>query len=186
MYENETVNGLLSYDIYTYNDKNQLEKIMKYHANLYAGFINLENNMYTYNNNGYKRKMQIEYPQIHQTDSILYFYNKNRLLEREMKYDGFLNIVITYIKYEYNNHGELIKETDYSGEDGTPIRISKHSYQNGVNVKTEIFNCSNDEKIRDIRRIYDKNKNLIYVESKELSIHSSMSPYSLMKYEYYQ
>ena len=183
-YKDGNIQGTLSYDIYIYDNKNLLKKIVKYNANLYAGFLNLETEIYIYDDNGNKLKLAIEYPQINKTDSIFYFYDNNRLV-RENKYDGFSKKIIAYTEYEYNNQGELVKEADYSmGENDTPIRITKHSYQNGLNVKTEIFTYSNNEKIREINRFYDNNDNLIYLDSRELSIYSSAMSY-VTKYEYY-
>jgi len=193
MYDNGNINGVISYDIYTYNEKSQLEKIMYYNANIYEGFINLRTYTYSYDKNGNKIKEVIEYPQLTsqtQTDSTLYYYDNNRL-KREDKYeDGYFGSepwrseLITYIEYEYDNQGQLVKETNYSGMNNTPIQFRVHSYQDGLNVKTEIFNNSNDQKIREIRRYYDENGNLIYLESQELSIFSSALSY-ISKYEYY-
>ena len=96
-------------------------------------------------------------------DSILYFYEKDRLI-RENKYDRRIFYVggiaytglITYIEYEYeyDNQGNLVKDPNYSGPDNNPYRFSIHGYQNGLNVKTEIFNYSNNQKTREIRRYY--------------------------------
>jgi len=93
----------------------------------------------------------------------------------------------TYIEYEYDNQGQLVKETIYSATDNTPIQYSVHSYQNGLNEKTEVFiyyNIIGKTKLREIRRYYDKNDNLIYLESEELSLLSSSLSYN-SKYEYY-
>jgi hypothetical protein len=65
--------------------------------------------------------------------------------------------------------------------------FSVHSYQNGLNVITEVFiyyNVIGKTKLREIRRYYDKNDNLIYVDYKELSALSSTMSY-VTKYDYY-
>ncbi|NCB84901.1 MAG: hypothetical protein EOM44_10500 [Bacteroidia bacterium] len=192
MFKNGTIVGLYSYSDYVYNSEGLLEKIINYHSNINAGFLNLKTYTYSYDNNGRKQKEVIEYPQIHQNqvDSTVYIYVNNRLV-RENKYeDGYFgsehwrSVLVTYIKYEYDNQGKLVKETNYSGTDNTPIQNSVHSYQNGLNIKTEIFNLNNDQKIREIRRHYDTNDNLIYLESEELSMYSSAMSY-VTKYEYY-
>ena len=192
MFENGTIVGFVSYSGYVYNNAGLLEKIIYYHSNSYEGFINLRTNTYSYDNDGNKRKEVIVYPRAlpFRTDSTLYYYDNNRL-KREDKYeDGYFGTepwrseLITYIEYEYDNQGILVKETNYSGTDNTPYQFSVHSYQNGLNVKTEIFNNNNDQKIREIRRYYDRNDNLIYLESEELSIYSSLMSY-VTKYEYY-
>ena len=189
-YNNGEIIGIISYDEYFYNSKNQLEKIMNYNANanVIEGFINLITYTYLYDNHGNKIKETIEYPQRmpqNQTDITLYFYENNRL-KREEIYNGgvFNNGLITYIEYEYDNQGYLVKETNFSATDNNPYRFSLHSVQNGLNLKTEIFNYSNNIKIREIRRYYDENDNLIYVESQELSAYSSALSY-ISKYEYY-
>ena len=190
MYEDGIINGIISYSIYTYNAKNQLEKIDYYNANLYAGFLNLHSETYSYDEKGNRIKTLIEYPQINRMDSVLYFYENDRLV-RENHYDSgvFFNGdtaytgLITYIKYEYDHEGILIKETYYSGTDNNPYSFSLHSYQNRLNVKTEIFIFSNNQKVREIRRYYDDNDNLTYIESQELSLLSSALSY-ISKYEY--
>ena len=192
MYDNGNINGVISYDIYTYNEKSQLEKIMYYNANIYEGFINLRTYTYSYNKDGNKRKEVIVYPRAlpFKTDSTIYYYDNNRLKREEKYEEGYFgrepwrSELVTYIEYEYDNHGQLVKQTTYSGLDNTPIRLNEHTYQNGLNVKTEIFNYSNKQKIREIRRYYDENGNLIYLESQELSIFSSALSY-ISKYEYY-
>ena len=192
MFKNGTIVGLYSYSDYVYNSKGLLEKIINYHSNINAGFLNLKTYTYSYDNNGRKQKEVIEYPQMpqNQVDSTVYIYVNNRLV-RENKYeDGYFgsepwrSVLVTYTEYEYDNQGKLVKETIYSGTDKKPVQYSKHSYQNGLNVKTEIFNINNDQKIREIRRYYDRNDNLIYLESEELSMYSSAMS-SVTKYEYY-
>ena len=192
MFENGTIVGVFSYSDYVYNSKGLLEKIIYYHSNIYTGFSNLHTCSYTYDNNGKKHKEVIEYPQMPQNpvDSTVYFYDNNRLIREDKYEDGFFGSepwrseLVTYIEYEYDNQGKLVKETIYSGTDKKPVQYSKHSYQNGLNVKTEIFNINNNEKIREIRRYYDRNDNLIYLESEELSMYSSAMS-SVTKYEYY-
>jgi hypothetical protein len=189
MFEDGTVVGLYSYSDYVYNNEGLLEKIIYYHSNLYAGFMNLETYMYSYDKNGNKLKEVIEYPHAipQRADSTLYFYDNNRLKRADIYNGGVYNIgLITYIEYEYDQQGNLVKEKNYSGTDNTMYSFSVHSYQNGVNVKTEVHNCYNGgtEQIREIRRYYDKNDNLIYLESIELSQYSSMMS-GITKYDYY-
>ena len=196
MYDNGNINGVISYDTYTYNKKSQLEKVMYYNTNIYEGFINLRTYTYSYDKDGNKIKEVIEYPQLTfqpRTDSTLYYYDNNRLKREEKYEDGYFgrepwrSELITYIEYEYDNQGQLLKESNYSGTDNTIFSYSIHSYQNGLNVKTETFvyyNVIGKTKLREIRRYFDENDNLIYVESQELSVFSSSLSY-ISKYEYY-
>ena len=195
MYENGKMIGDIGYETYIYNTKNQLEKIIYYNSNLYAGFLNLQTYIYSYDNNGNKLKTLIEYPVINETDSILYFYEGNRLV-RENKYsygtffDGDNNAytgLSSYTKYEYDNQGNLVKEANYSRVNDTFLGFSVHIYQDGLNVQTDVFinyNVIGQTKLREIRRYYDNNDNLIYLESEELSPLSSSMSY-INKYEYY-
>ena len=192
IFENGTIVGLFSYSDYVYDNEGLLEKIIYFHSNLYEGFINLRTYTYSYDKDGNKRKEVIEYPRMTQnrTDSTLYYYDDNRLKREEQYEDGYFGTepwrseLTTYIEYEYDNQGKLVKESNYSGTNNTVVQFSVHSYQNGLNVKTEIFNINNDQKIREIRRYYDRNDNLIYLESKEFSMHSSSMSY-VAKYDYY-
>ncbi|PIE86266.1 MAG: hypothetical protein CSA05_01380 [Bacteroidia bacterium] len=193
MFENGTIVGLLSYSDYVYNSEGLLEKIIYNHSNRNSntGFLNLRTHTYSYNNDKKKQKEVIEYPQIqNRVDSIVYFYENKRLI-RENKYeDGYFgskiwhSTLVTYIEFEYDNQGKLVKETHYSGTDNKPTQFSLHSYQNGLRVKTEIFSLNNNQKIREIRCHYDSNDNLIYLESEGLSMCSSAMSY-VIKYDYY-
>jgi len=183
LYENGKIVGVSFYTLYFYNDKNQLEKTMNYIYKQNSGFINGDNKIYFYDDKDNLLKIAI---QSQNTDSIFYFYKYN-LLSREEYYSGFLNRVTTYTEYEYNIQNELIFETVYLAENNSISRTISHNYQEGLNVKTEVFviitNLKKD-KMREIKRYYDKNDNLIYLESKELTTYSSASSY-VEKYEYY-
>jgi hypothetical protein len=194
MFKNGTIVGLYSYSDYVYNSEGLLEKIIDNHSNINAGFLILSRRTYSYDNNGKKQKEVITYPQMTQNrvDSTVYSYVNNRLIREDKYEDGYFgsepwrSVHVSYIIYEYDNQGKLVKETDYSGMDNTPSQYSVHSYQNGLNVKTEIFNIDvgNYQKIREIRRHYDESDNLIFLESEELSMYSSSMSY-VTKYEYY-
>ena len=148
---NWKANGMDLQYVKVYNSKGLLEKIIYYHSNIYTGFSNLHTCSYTYDNNGKKHKEVIEYPQMPQNpvDSTVYFYDNNRLIREDKYEDGYFgsepwrSVLVTYTEYEYDNQGKLVKETIYSGTDKKPVQFSKHSYQNGLNVKTEIFNINN-------------------------------------------
>jgi len=191
MFKKGTIVGLYSYSDYEYNSEGLVEKISYYHSNVNAGFLNLKTYNYTYDSNRNKRKEVIVYPQISQNrvDSTQYFYANNRLVRENNYEDGYFgsepwrSVLIRFVEYEYDNQGKLVRETNYSGEDNTPVQYGVHSYRNGLNVKTEVFNAGNNQKMREIRRYYDKNDNLIYLESEELSMMSSAMSY-VVKYDY--
>ena len=172
-----------------------MNQIIYYHSNIYTGFQNSKTHIYSYDKDGNRIKEVIEYPRTlpSRADSTLYYYENNRLTREDKYEDGYFghepwrSELITYIEYEYDDQGNLVKESNYSGIDNSPFGFSVHSYQDGLNVKTEVFFCYNiigETKLREIRRFYDKNDNLIYLESQELSIGSSTTSYT-HKYEYY-
>lgn len=182
MYNNGTIIGTIKYDLYEYNSAGQLTSISNFNANQYApsGYLNLRKQIYTYSSNGLKEKQYIEYPQINSFEYTLYTY-KNEKLIKEEKFDNKHKLE-DYIIYEYNDN-RLIKETRYlpNGEINT---VSNSIYTNGLNTKTEIYAGSKKEKIREIKKTYDSNRNLIMIESAELAPWSSATSY-VMKYEYH-
>ena len=190
--EGGNIVGLFSYSDYVYNNKGLLEKIIYYHSNIYEGFMSYEIKTYSYDKGGNKRKEVIEYPRAlpFRTDSTLYYYENNRLKREDKYFDGYhgneflSSKLVSYIEYEYDNQGKLVKEVFYSAEDNKPHRTVVHNYQDGLNVKTEVFNnYFQNDKFRETRRYYDKNDNLIYLESAELASYSSAMSY-VSKYEY--
>ena len=195
MIQNGTIVGLCSYSDYVYNNEGLLETITNYNSNLYEGFINLQTSTYLYDKDGNKRKEVVVHPRTlpFRIDSTLYYFENNRLKRKDEYSDGYHgkevwnSKLVIYIEYEYDNQGKLVKETTYSADDDTPLSFSVHSYQNGVNIKTEVFiyyNVIGETKLREIRRYYDMNDNLIYLESEELSPFSSTMS-SVTIYQYY-
>jgi hypothetical protein len=181
-YDNGKIIGTVKYDLYEYNSSGQLTSISNFNANTNSpsGYVNLKNYIFTYSSNGLKEKQYVEYPQINSFDYTLYFYNDNKLVKTE-KHNNKNNIE-DYTTYEYSGD-RLIRETSYSSN-GDVNQITNHLYANGLNTKTEIYGGNKIGKVREIIKTYDKNHNLITLESKELSLWSSMVSF-VMKYEYY-
>ena len=179
MYENGEITGLFSYDLYNYNSIGQLIKIENYHANSNSptGFINLKNYVYSYTDDGKIDKIEVS------NDYSLYKY-ENNLLARIEEYENSDELE-RYTEYEYDNSGNLIKETAFAGNN-QPISYTQHTYKNGLNVQSDVFAGENmEEHVREILRTYDKNKNLIIEESNELLLYSSMMSH-VLKYEYFE
>ena len=182
-YNNGNIIGTVKYDLYKYNSSGQLTSISNFNANTNtpSGYINLKNYIYTYHPNGLKEKQYIEYPQINSFEYTWYFYNDNKLVKTERHNNK--DEIEDYTTFEYNGN-RLIKETLYSSN-GEVNTITSHLYTNGLNIKTEIFRGNNGkDKLREIKKTYDSNYNLIIIESTELTSYSSMSSY-VMKCEYY-
>ena len=183
-YQDGKIVGIIKYDLYEYNSKEQLEKITNYNANTNSptGFINLITSNFTYSNDGKKEKQYVAYPKIGSFEYLLYKYSNDRLVKIE-KY-GNTNQLESYVVNEYNNSGTLVKEISY-GKDNQQYSYTQHLYENGQNVQSDVFAGKNMEHIREIFRTYDENNNLIILESNELSLVSSSMSY-VLKYEYFK
>lgn len=182
MYDNGSIVGVIEYDLYAYNSSGQLTSISNFNANINApsGFINLRNYIYDYSPGGEKERQYIEYPQINSFEYTLYSYSGSNLVRAETYNNR--DELENFITYEYRGN-RLATETLHSSN-GEAIRITSHTYLNGLNTKTDVYGGSKKEKIREIGKTYDSNYNLIMLESKELVLWSSASSY-VMRYEYY-
>ena len=106
-------------------------------------------------------------------DELIYirkYNNKNEL-------EGF-------IEYEYDQIGNLIKESSY-GYDGKCVFYTINTYSGPLKTKSEIYNNYNNSKIREISRTFDNKSNLIILQSKELSPYSSIAS-SIIGYEFFK
>ena len=180
--------SLYSYDLYEYNSANQLIKKANYNANLYSptGYVNLRNHIYTYSNEGKLTKETIEYPLIGSFSYLLYFYSKNRLAKTEA-YTMDTDELESYIECEYDKCGWLMKETTVFMPDTDFIYYTEHSYQNGLNFKSDVYagrSASIVDHIREMVKTYDTGNNLIINEINELQSFSTQ-PSRVIRYEYY-
>ena len=190
--------GLLDYEIYFYNAKNQLEEIKHYGSITCQGDKSAKEATYkySYDKDGNKIKevreyimekdsiyywvddRKIGYSQII-TDSILNFYDDNGRLKRQERYEGehgpFVGKLTSFSEYEYDLQGKLVAETAYSGKS-----ITKHIYQKELMVKTEHY--WSNEMAYHIKLFYNKKGNLIYLEFRTGS--RRMFPSFDLKYEY--
>lgn len=180
IYIDGVIKGTSNYDLYEYDAMNRLVKIMSYNANLNAGFLNLRNTIYSYGGDGLKEKEQLEFPQIGSFEYIRYIHQDGRLVKKE-HYNGLDNLEM-YTELAYNQSGELIEENFYSG-DNELFRVTKHSYTNGLQTKSDTFQGLEMEQLREVKRTFDANRNLILLESNELSILSSAHSH-VLRYEY--
>jgi hypothetical protein len=181
MYDNGTIVGTIKYDLYDYDSSGQLMKIRNYNANLNSptGFINLKNTSYNYSKDGGKIKETIEYP-LGGISEYSDFEYQNGLLSKVKKYSG--NKLESYTEFQYDKSDKLIKETFYASDDHC-ISYTIHSYTGSLITKSDLYTSSTDH-YRSINRTFDNNNNLITLESKELSLYSSMMSH-VLRYKYY-
>lgn len=183
MYDNGTIVGTIKYDLYEYNSSGQLIKIMNYNANSKdpTGFINLKNTSYTYSIDGKKIRETIEYPFVGNSDHVDFDY-KDGLLIRTKNYSH--NIFEFYTEYQYDNAGNVIRETLFASDDKC-LSYTIHSYTGSLQTKSDIYTYPANDHYRAITRTFDENNNLITLESKELSLYSSMMSH-VLRYKYYE
>jgi len=181
MYQDGEIVGNISYDLYTYNTSGQLIKKENYNANVNSptGFINLINYSYTYSEGGKLIKEVIEYPAIGQSKRITYEYDHN-LLTYVRNYNE-KNQLESFILYQYDKYDRLITEKSYASI-GKLISATDHTYQGQLLIRSDIF--YGDTHVREIKRTYDNNNNLMILESRELLDYSSALSY-YHKYEYF-
>jgi len=181
MYQDGTIVGTIYYDLYYYNDADQLVRKENFNANSNSptGFINLVNRLYTYSPSGKLIRETIEYPQAGPGESIVYEY-KNGLLNRTEYYNN-INKLEAYTISHYDNSGRLTKEVRYASDEKV-ISTTSHSYRGLLLVKSDVYN--GETRMREIKRSYDSNNNLLILESKELVSYSSAMSY-VLKYEYF-
>ncbi len=181
MYDNGTIVGTIKYDLYEYNSSGQLIKIVNYNANINSpsGFINLKNTSFTYSTGGIKIKETTEYPMGGITEYSDFEY-QNGLLSRIKNYSG--NQLETYTEFQYDKSDKLIKETFYASDDHC-ISYTIHSYTGSLQTKSDLYTYTTNAHYRSINRTFDKNNNIIILESKELSLFSSMMDH-VLRYKY--
>ncbi len=183
MYENGSMTGTISYNLYDYDSYGRLAKITNYNANINSptGFINLSNLIYEYSDNGLKTKESVEYPASGIKEYTNYEYSDGRMSVSK-KYAN--NKLESYILYQYDNAGRLTKELNYAS-DGQCLSYTIHTYSGSLQVKSDFYTYSNKVLYRSVTRTYDEGNNLINLESKEIVPSSSQMSY-VMKYIYYQ
>jgi len=182
MYDDGTIVGTIKYDLYEYNPSGQLMKIINYNANLNSptGFINLKNTSFTYSTKGVKIKETVDYPLGGITEYSDFEY-KNGLLSKIKKYSG--NRLENYTEFQYDKSDRLIKETFFAYDDQC-ISYTIHSYTGSLQTKSDLYTYPTNDHYRSINRFFDKNNNIITLESKELSLYSSMMSH-VLRFKYY-
>jgi hypothetical protein len=186
MYIDGTIIGTGRYDIYEYNSPGQLIKINNY-VGIYKGelnapteFSNLNNTLFEYSSDGKKIKEKKEYPLAGISEYTDFEYT-NGLLSKVSKYSH--NILDSYMVYEYDKSNRVIKELSYTS-DGKCLAYTIHTYKGVLQTKSDYYLYPSNDHFRSINRIFDKNNNLMALESKELVLYSSLMNH-VLRYKYY-
>jgi hypothetical protein len=183
VYENGIIVETIMYDLYEYNSSGRLMKIINHHANINSptGFFNVKNTSFIYSTLGKIIKETIDYPLGGLTEHSDFEY-QNGLLSKIKKYSG--NQLETYTEFQYDKSDKLIKESFYAS-DGQCISYTIHSYTGRLQTKSDLYTYPSNNHYRSIKRTFDKNNNIITLESEELSLYSSMMSH-VLRYKYYE
>jgi hypothetical protein len=181
MYQDGVVVGTISYKLYEYNSFFQLTRISEFNANINSptGFINLLNHVYTYSGDGRKEKETITDLNDHLYESYTFEY-KHGILTKIKKFNN-RNELESYVENEYDDFNRLVKESGYLA-DGTQISYTVNTYSGMLQVKSDIYKSGLH--YREIKRTFNKNGDLIILESNELSGFSSFWG-GVLRYEYF-
>ena len=134
-----------------------------------------------YDNQGIKEKEIIEYPRTQSKEEVIFHHDgRGRLILKENL--NAAQILDSYHLFKYDAHDQLIEENIY-GADDRLIRKHIHHYKNGNNTQIEVYVGDTDELLRKIIKTFDRNKNLILLQSEELAMYSSATSYT-QKFEY--
>lgn len=177
--------GLNGYVEFVYDERGYLSKEIEFSYNRDQTFHELSVLHYEYDEQGRKIKEIIEFPVAGGSEETHFFY-KNDFLVRKIENDG-QGQMRTYTDYEYDEAGQLVKETVHNPQTFETIRYSEHRNENGLNVETMIYTfLPYQEEFVELRKItksYDLKGNLLQLVSKELAMFSSLSSFTEF-YEY--
>jgi hypothetical protein len=179
MYDEGTIAGISSYDLYEYNNAGQLIQKKYYNYNLSGEYWHLQTTHYTYNAEGLIIKELIEYPKTDKSNYSLSHYEKQRLVRKEFFDQETLQQTTVY---EYKS-GQVSREKEYSGS--ACYEYTTHTYKDDLLITSATYQTKSVEEgpSRIIRYYYDKNHHLVHSTHEELFLYSSMMSFSTW-YEY--
>ncbi len=159
------------YLLHKYNTQNQLVKI-EYYGKYEDDNLPYQIITYSYSDDGKKIKENIELPEI-SNQYKLFTYTNNRLTRIDIYEES--DELDDYILLEYDNSGNLVKETTYNYDD-VPYSYIEHVFEDGLNVRSY-------ENGNEFVKTYDENDNLVFLE--EFRGAGSSKTNAKLKYEYY-
>ena len=176
-YEEVVLKKLSEYELYDYDSEGKLVNIAFYSTVRVDGideYWHQTNRVFTYSDDG---KVIREYTDWINSDWFQYtlFKYSNNRLSRTENYEINSDELENYILYEYEDSGNLVKETSYSKYDVLQY-TTKHYYENGRNVETNKHGIL-------MLKTYDENDNLILEETFYQS--GSSKGNTRIKYEYF-
>jgi hypothetical protein len=168
---------LSEYELYDYDSEGKLVNIAFYSTVRVDGideYWHQTNRVFTYSDDGEVIREYTDWINSDWFQYTLFKYSNNRLSRTE-NFEINSDELENYILYEYDDSGNLVKETSYSKYD-VPQYTTQHFYENGLNVETNKHGIL-------MLKTYDENDNLILEETFYQS--GSSKGNTRIKYEYF-
>jgi hypothetical protein len=176
-YEDGVLERAEYYHLYDYDSEGRLVNIEYHHQYVFRDSLvdwHEKNHIYSYSDDGKKIREYIDWMESDSFQYKFFKYTYNRLTRIE-NYKKDSDELENYILYEYDNSGNLVKETTYNKYD-VPVYHTTHIYENGLNVESNRHGIG-------IIKTYDDNNNLILLETFYQS--GSSKGNERLKYEYF-
>jgi hypothetical protein len=179
-----------SYGVYEYDTKSLLTSISHFFVSPQppASPVLERKHTYIYDETGNKIKETIErFTDPEGSEYTLYKYEDKKLVRSE-HYTQDKNDF--YILYQYNDAGEMIRENlAVPGAEGEDPVITEHTYQAGLLVYSITYSGEKTNLMRDSRKIYDLNDNLVMTIDNMPGLSSTYPGkpfYETRRYEYFK
>jgi hypothetical protein len=155
--------GIAQYQSFEYNSEGKVSTVSTYVANTGEpdGFLLIEVKNIFYSGDGLKTKESVENPQIGLKKETKFSYEGIRLAKSE-EFDN-KGALERYTVFEYNDKGTLKKETVYSPTGDLNSYVS-HIYEGNLRIHSSFYSFK-DELVKEEKRSYDSNGNLVELKS---------------------
>jgi hypothetical protein len=154
---------IAQYQSFEYNSDGRASSVSTYVANSGEpdGFLLIEVRNIFYSGDGVKTKESVENPQISLKKETKFSYEGIRLSKSE-EFDN-KGALERYTVFEYNDKGTLKKETVYSPTRDLNSYVS-HIYEGNLRIHSSFYSFK-DELVKEEKRSYDSNGNLVELKS---------------------
>ncbi|WP_339815381.1 hypothetical protein [uncultured Imperialibacter sp.] len=168
---------IAQYQSFGYNSEGRVSSVSTYVANTGEpnGFLLIEVKNIFYSGDGVKTKESVENPQIGLKKETKFSYEGIRLAKSE-EFDN-KGALERYTVYEYNDSGTLKKETAYSPTGDLNSYVS-HVYEGNRRIHSSFYSFS-EELVKEEKRAYDANGNLVELKSINIALWLSTMSYRL-------
>ncbi|CAD5282635.1 MULTISPECIES: hypothetical protein [unclassified Imperialibacter] len=171
------MDDIAQYQSFEYDSEDRVSSVSTYVANTGEpnGFLLIEVKNIFYSGDGVKTKESVENPQIGLKKERKFSY-EGILLAKSEEFDN-KGLLERYTVFEYNDSGTLKKETAYSST-GELNNYVIHVYDGELRRHSSFYSFNN-ELIKEEKRAYDSNSNLVELKSINKALWLSSMSYRL-------